>query len=108
MIIVMRTYIPKAGKGGSLMRLIKSVAESFDKNNFPTTEILRASHGLHGKIQTIQRWDSHDDYMNSRDKVRATKEITSLFDDIYPLLEETHFTELFNVEWLLINFWVMI
>ena len=31
MIIVMRTYIPKAGKGGSLMRLIKSVAETFDK-----------------------------------------------------------------------------
>ena len=83
MIIVMRTYIPKAGKGGSLMRLVKSVAETFDKNNFPTTEILRASHGLHGKIQTIQRWDSHDDYMDSRDKVRATKEITSLFDEIY-------------------------
>ena len=31
MIIVMRTYIPKAGKGGSLMRLVKSVADTFDK-----------------------------------------------------------------------------
>ena len=50
MIIVMRTYIPKAGKGGSLMRLIKKVAEAFENNNFPNTEILRASHGLHGKI----------------------------------------------------------
>ncbi len=98
MIIVMRTYIPKAGKGGSLMRLIKKVAEAFENNNFPNTEILRASHGLHGKIQTIQRWDSYDEYMDSRDKVRATKQITSLFDEIYPLLDETHFTELFNVE----------
>ena len=98
MIIVMRTYIPKAGKGGSLMRLIKKVAEAFEYNNFPNTEILRASHGLHGKIQTIQRWDSYDEYMDSRDKVRATKQITSLFDEIYALLDETHFTELFNVE----------
>ena len=26
------------------------------------------------------------------------KDDFSLFDEIYPLLEETHFTELFNVE----------
>lgn len=100
MIIVMRTYIPKAGKGGSLMRLIKQVNDAFVSNGFPEIEILRASHGLHGKLQTIQRWNSNDEYNDSRDKVRGTKEVTSLFDEIYPLLEETHYTELFNVEWL--------
>ena len=97
MIIVMRTYIPKAGTGGTMMNLLKKVQQAFVDNGFPEIEILRASYGFHGKVQTIQRWESYDDYMNSRDKVRATKEITSLFSEIYPTLQETHFTELFSV-----------
>ena len=98
MIIVMRTYIPKAGTGGTMMNLLKQVQTVFTENGFPVIEILRASYGLHGKVQTIQRWKSYEDYMDSRDKVRATKEITSLFSQIYPTLQETHFTELFSVE----------
>ena len=98
MIIVMRTYIPKAGTGGTMMNLLKQVQTVFTENGFPGIEILRASYGRHGKVQTIQRWKSYEDYMDSRDKVRATKEITSLFSQIYPTLQETHFTELFSVE----------
>ena len=35
MIIVMRTYIPKAGTGGTMMNLLKQVQTVFTENGFP-------------------------------------------------------------------------
>ena len=43
---------------------------------------------------TIQEWKSLEDYNNSRDIVRHTEEITSIFEKIYPLLDNTHITEI--------------
>ena len=48
-------------------------------------------------LQTEQRWDSIADYEASGGAVRQTPGITSVFDQIYPLLAETHNTEIFEI-----------
>jgi hypothetical protein len=42
-------------------------------------------------------WDSIADYEASRGAVTNTPGITGIFDQIYPLLAETHNTEIFTI-----------
>ena len=92
-LIVQRTYTPKPGKGG-LTTLLKMVNESTIAIGLPEVKVYRKFLGPHGTVITIQEWKSIEDYNNSRDTVRQTKEITSIFEKIYPLLDSTHVTEI--------------
>lgn len=97
MIAVRRTYIPKPGVGGELAALVKQAGEAMETAGFNKPTVYRGWHGLHGRLQTEQRWDSIADYETSRSAVRKTPGITSVFDQIYPLLAETHTTEIFEI-----------
>ena len=91
MIIVERTYTPKAGASG-LVGLLKSVNEQNIKNSMPKLKIYRKFLGSHGVIMTIQEWDSLEKYNQSRTIVREIESSTGLFKRIYPLLDKTHET----------------
>ena len=93
MLIVQRTYTPKPGKGG-LIDLLKMVNKNTIAIGFPEVKVYRKFLGPHGTVVTTQEWESIGDYNNSRDIVRKTKEITSIFEEIYPLLNDTHITEI--------------
>ena len=93
MIIVKRTYTPKAGASG-LTELLKSVNEQNIKNSIPQLKSYRRFLGSHGVIVTNQEWDSLNTYNQSRDVVRKIESSTGLFKKIYPLLEKTHETEI--------------
>lgn len=93
MLIVQRTYTPKPGKGG-LTDLLKMVNKNTISIGLPEVKIYRKFLGPHGTVVTIQEWESIEDYNNSRDIVRHTEEITSIFEKIYPLLDNTHITEI--------------
>ena len=93
MLIVQRTYTPKPGKGG-LTNLLKMVNETTIAIGLPEVKVYRKFLGPHGTVVTNQEWKSIEDYNNSRDIVRQTKEITSIFEKIYPLLDSTHITEI--------------
>lgn len=97
MIAVRRTYLPKPGTGGKLAALVKQAGEAMSAAGFEKPIVYRAWHGAHGMLQTEQRWNSIADYEASRDAVRNTPGITSTFDQIYPLLAETHNTEIFQI-----------
>ncbi len=94
MIVVRRTYVPKAGEGGKMLALIKDAGQAMGAAGFDRPRVLRGWHGDHGVIYTEQRWKSIADYESSRDKVRKTPGITSVFDRIYPTLARTHSTEI--------------
>jgi hypothetical protein len=94
MIVVRRTYVPKAGHGGQMLALLKEASAAMGAAGFDTPRLLRGWHGDHGVIYTEQRWKSIGDYEASREKVRKTSSITSVFDRIYPTLERTHHTEI--------------
>ena len=96
MIVIRRIYTPKAGHGGKLLRLVKEVKAANVEAGFPSITILRVALGPHGKLVTTQQWQSISDYVESRAKVRQTKSITQLFDQIYPLLAATHETEMYE------------
>ena len=93
MIAVRRTYLPKPGVGGKLAALVKQAGEAMSAAGFEKPTIYRGWHGAHGRLQTEQRWTSISDYEASRSVVRQTQGITSVFDQIYPLLAATHNTE---------------
>lgn len=97
MIAVRRTYLPKPGTGGKLATLVKEAGEAMQAAGFNKPTVYRGWHGSHGRLQTEQRWDSIADYEASRGVVRQTPGITSVFDQIYPLLAETHITEIFEI-----------
>ena len=92
MIVVRRTYLPKPGSGTSLLKLVQQAADEMANAGFPKPEVFKAWHGGHGTVFTDQRWDSVIAYEESRNAVRRTSAITSIFDEIYPLLAETHDT----------------
>ena len=94
MIVVRRTYVPKAGQGGQMLALLKEASAAMGAAGFDTPRLSRGWHGDHGVIYTEQRWKSIADYEASREKVRKTSTITSVFDRIYPTLEKTHHTEI--------------
>ncbi len=94
MIIVRRTYVPKPGSGGKLLGLVREAADEMAKAGFPRPRVFKAWHGGHGTVFTDQEWKSVVKYEESRDAVRGTASITSVFDGIYPLLAETHDTQI--------------
>ena len=98
MILVRRTYIPKAGAGGNLISLVREVGIAIEKVRLPKLTISRAWHGKHGSVHTDQQWDSISDYEESRKIVRRTKSITAIFEKIYPLLAETHDTQILSTD----------
>ena len=93
MIIVERTYTPKAGASG-LVSLLKSVNDQNIKNNMPQLKIYRKFLGSHGVIVTTQEWVSLENYNQSRTVVREIENSTGLFKKIYPLLNKTHETSI--------------
>ena len=93
MLIVQRTYTPKPGAGG-LVGLLKTVSQKTIEVGLPEVKVYRKFLGSHGIIVNTQEWESIENYNNSRDIVRQTKEITSIFEKIYPLLDNTHITEI--------------
>ena len=97
MIAVRRTYLPKPGVSGKLAALVQEAGEAMQTAGFNKPTVYRGWHGPHGRLQTEQLWDSISDYEASRSTVRNTPGITSVFDQIYPLLAETHTTEIFEV-----------
>jgi hypothetical protein len=97
MIAVRRTYLPKPGTGGKLAALVREAGDAMEAAGFKKPTVYRGWHGSHGMLQTEQLWDSITDYEASRSAVRNTPGITSIFDQIYPLLTETHNTEIFEI-----------
>lgn len=97
MIIVRRTYIPKPGTGGKLLRLVQEAAVQMAGAGFPGPRVARAWHGGHGTVFTDQEWESIVKYEESRDAVRRTKAITEVFEQIYPLLASTHDTQILEL-----------
>ena len=93
MLIVQRTYTPKPGAGG-LAGLLKAVRQMTMEIGLPEVKVYRKFLGLHGIIVTTQEWESIEVYNNSRNIVRQTTEITSIFNQIYPFLDSTHVTEI--------------
>ena len=93
MLIVQRTYTPKPGAGG-LAGLLKAVSQKTMEIGLPEVKVYRKFLGLHGIIVTTQEWESIEVYNNSRNMVRQTTGITSVFGQIYPLLDSTHVTEI--------------
>ena len=94
MIIVRRTYVPRPGQGGKLLGLVKQASDAMADAGFDRPRVFRAWHGAHGTIHTEQQWDSIAAYESSRSAVRGTPAITSIFEQIYPLLQHTHDTEI--------------
>ena len=94
MIVVRRTYVPGAGKGGQLLRLVKQASDAIADAGFGRGRIYRTHTGYHGTLVVDQEWESIDAYEASRAQVRATAAITTVFDQIYPLLQTTHHTEI--------------
>jgi hypothetical protein len=94
MIIVRRTYLPKPGTGGKLLKLVVEAAGEMEKAGFPKPRVSKSWHGGHGTVFTDQEWPSIAAYETSRDAVRRTKGITTVFDQIYPLLAQTHDTQI--------------
>ena len=93
MIIVRRTYVPKAGEGGKMLALLKEAGAAMKAAGFEQPRVLRGWHGDHGVIHTEQRWKSIAEYEGSRETVRKTPGLTGVFDRIYPPLAQTHHTE---------------
>lgn len=95
MIIVKRTYTPKPG-GGGLAKHLRDLQVATEQAGFPSLSVMRKVLGPHGTMVTVQRWESLADYDASRDKVRATRSITEIFERIYPVLAVTHETEVYE------------
>jgi hypothetical protein len=97
MIAVRRTYLPKPGTGGKLAALVREASSAMEVAGYRKPTVYRGWHGSHGMLQTEQLWDSIADYEASRSAVRKTHGITTIFDQIYPLLAETHTTDIFEI-----------
>lgn len=97
MIAVRRTYLPKPGTGGKLAALVHEASSAMESAGYKKPTVYKSWHGSHGMLQTEQLWDSTTDYEMSRSVVRKTPSITTIFDQIYPLLAETHNTEIFEI-----------
>ena len=95
MIVVKRTYTPVAGASG-LGELLNQVNSSTVAAGMPELKIFRKFLGHHGVMVTMQAWDSLETYEASRPDVRDTPKIREVFMKIYPLLAETHITEIFE------------
>ena len=95
MITVRRIYTPKPG-GGQLTKLLLTLQSATTEAGFPPISIYRKVIGAHGTMITEQQWPSLGRYDESRSQVRNTKIITNIFEQIYPLLANTHITEIYE------------
>ena len=77
-----------------MVGLLKAVSQKTIEAGLPEVKVYRKFLGLHGIIETTQERESIEVYNNSRNMVRQTTEITSVFDQIYPFLDSTHVTEI--------------
>ncbi|MEC8890430.1 MAG: hypothetical protein VX869_07490 [Chloroflexota bacterium] len=93
MIIVKRTYTPMAGASG-LGELLNQVNSNTVAAEMPEIKVFRKFLGHHGVMVTMQAWESLEAYEASRSIVRNTSNIRDIFMKIYPLLSETHITEI--------------
>ena len=96
MIMVRRVYMPRPGEGGKLLRIVRQIKAETANAGFPPLTIYTQTHGPHGMVVTEQQWESLAAYESSRDQVRQTPAITGTFSEAYPLLAETHFTEIYR------------
>ena len=94
MIVIRRTYVPRPGHGGQLLQMVRRAADAMANAGFPRSRIFRVHTGYHGTLVVDQEWESLEAYEASRGAVRATSAITEVFDQIYPLLQTTHHTEI--------------
>ena len=94
MIVIRRTYVPKPGTGGKLLALVRQVSDGMADAGFNQSRIFHTHTGYHGTLVVDQEWVSFETYEASRSVVRETQAITSVFDEIYPLLQTTHHTEI--------------
>ena len=95
MITIRRIYTPKPG-GGQLTKLLRTLQSVTAEAGFPCISIYRKVIGPHGIIVTDQKWSSLGIYDEARSRVRNTKTITDIFNKIYPLLDSTHVTEIYE------------
>lgn len=94
MIVVRRTYVPRPGAGGKLLALVRQSSDEMANAGFSRSRIFRTHTGYHGTLVVDQEWESFETYEAARSVVRETQAITSVFDEIYPLLQTTHHTEI--------------
>ncbi len=85
------------GRGARLLGLVRQAADAMAEAGFERPVVMRGWHGKHGAVQTEQSWPDVVSYEASRGAVRRTPGITGVFEQIYPLLAETHSTEIFEV-----------
>ena len=95
MIIVKRTYTPVPGASG-LDKLLEQVSQETIAAGMPEVKVFRKYLGYHGVMVTMQEWNTMEEYNDSRNQVRRTPDIRKIFENIYPLLSETHKTEIFE------------
>ncbi len=95
MIIVKRTYTPVPGASG-LDKLLEQVSQETIAAGMPEVKVFRKYLGYHGVMVTMQEWNTMEEYNDSRNQVRQTPNIRKIFENIYPLLSETHKTEIFE------------
>ena len=95
MIIVKRTYTPVPGASG-LDKLLEQVSQETIAAGMPEVKVFRKYLGYHGVMVTMQEWNTMEEYNDSRNQVRQTPSIRKIFENIYPLLSETHKTEIFE------------
>ncbi len=95
MIIVKRTYTPVPGASG-LAKLLEQVSQETIAAGMPEVKVFRKYLGYHGVMVTMQKWNTMEEYNDSRNQVRQTPDIRKIFENIYPLLSETHKTEIFE------------
>ena len=95
MIIVKRTYTPVPG-ASDLAKLLEQVSQETIAAGMPEVKVFRKYLGYHGVMVTMQEWNTMEEYNDSRNQVRQTPDIRKIFENIYPLLSETHKTEIFE------------
>jgi len=95
MIIGKRTYTPVPGASG-LAKLLEQVSQETIAAGMPEVKVFRKYLGYHGVMVTMQEWNTMEEYNDSRNQVRQTPNIRKIFENIYPLLSETHKTEIFE------------
>ena len=93
MIIVKRPYTPLPGASG-LSDLLEQVNQETMATGLPEVKVFRKYLVYHGVMVTMQMWPTVKEYNDSRSQVRQTPRIRKIFEGIYPLLSETHKTEI--------------
>jgi hypothetical protein len=96
MLMVRRVYTPAPGQGGKLLAIVRQIRTATTEAGLPPLTVFRQALGYHGTLVTEQKWPSMAAYEESRERLRQTKQITQLFEQVYPLLASTHLTEMYD------------